>query len=316
MKLPYATIGDCHLGKEFKAGVPLNRIGEREYLVMQEFEAAMRSSATLADNVVQVGDLFNAFVVKNNVVQETFLAILDTALTFKNTTFWFYNGNHDLSKDTSLTSSFELLAQMKLPPNVKFLVGEPAVVKFGELDVAILPWNPVSSACAQAVKVHQNYQEQPSFDVVFGHWDTVDFGNDFNYVPVNHIEASVYITGHEHVKGVKTIAGKKVVITGSLQPFSHAEDPEGNQYKTVTLEEALQLDPESVKHLNLRVILKGDETPEGLNLQCLSLTFKKVEADEIEAQDLEAIEHGFDVMKIFKGALSAEALEWVNAQGE
>ena len=316
MKQSFATIGDCHLGKEFKAGVPLNRTGEREASLMELFSTTLTKLAKTSHHVVQVGDLFNSFVVKNNVVQETLMVIRDAALLNPETCFWFYNGNHDLSKDTSLTSSFELLAQMKLPANVTFIVGEPVSVQLGEYCVAFLPWNPVQSAREQVIKLHQNYQEQPKFDIAFGHWDTVNFGDDFNYVPVEHIAAELFITGHEHVAGEKVVGGKKVLVTGSIEPFSHSEDPKGNQYRTVTLEEALQLDPESVQNINLRVILKGDETPEGLSLDCLSLTFKKVEADEIEQQDLQAIEHGFDVMKIFKGALSPEALDWVNSQEE
>ena len=61
-------IGDPHLGRVFKTGVPLHRRGEREEMVWATFEKALTENTQDIDAIVIMGDLFDKMHVPNAVV--------------------------------------------------------------------------------------------------------------------------------------------------------------------------------------------------------------------------------------------------------
>ena len=120
-------------------------------------------------------------------------------------------------------------------------------------------------------------------DTVFGHFDVVDFGGH-NVVPTKLFSKhgiGLVVNGHDHLARVEWRDDVEIVVTGSMQPYTHAEDRTGELYVTATLEELQNLD---VKNKNVRVLLKdGEALPE--DLDCLSLTAKRVAVDETVTVD-------------------------------
>ncbi len=65
-------------------------------------------------------------------------------------------------------------------------------------------------------------------------------------------------------------------MVGSLQPYSHGEGP---MYVTLSLDEARQVVPETIKDRCIRIQLKQGETYD-LELDCLQLTLQRLSDDE------------------------------------
>jgi hypothetical protein len=114
------------------------------------------------------------------------------------------------------------------------------------------------------------------------------------------------VTGHWHLEGDYVVDGIDVSCTGSLEPYTHAEDPNGEIYVSLTLEQLEARDPAELRDKAVRVFLReGEELPIGLD--CLQLTGKRISeleadpetsvADRLGAFDWQAIldEHLKDV---------------------
>ena len=118
--------------------------------------------------------------------------------------------------------------------------------------------------------------------VAIGHFDLKSFGGDDSHIaPVAELHAlgvtEIY-SGHYHTEGDYDVGGGVVHCTGSMEPYSHAEDPEGIIYVTLTLEEALNAP--DLTHKCVRLILADDEEVP-YDLDCLALTYKR-EKDHVE----------------------------------
>src|SRR3546814_20896947 len=67
-------------------------------------------------------------------------------------------------------------------------------------------------------------------------------GDDSHICPTAALKAkfgdglTIY-SGHYHLPGEYEVDGHTVVCTGSMEPYSHAEDPSGDLYVTLTLAE-------------------------------------------------------------------------------
>jgi DNA repair exonuclease SbcCD nuclease subunit len=281
-------IGDPHFGIDFnKRGTPLARRGEREAMQLAQFKEELREGTRMN---VMVGDLFDRAIVDLKIVHSVYDAYAEAAAERPEVQFVLMAGNHDLFRqliDTKtgepLRGSFHALARMlQHIPNVTVLF-EPAVID----GVAFFPWQWDVTAEEQVKNIGTDIPT-----VAVGHWDLVEYGGSSDHLcPRESLAAlgvSTLISGHVHSAG--SYSG--VDCTGSMQPYTHAEDRDGRMYRTVTLEELEQIPEDDLYNLNIRVLLEpGQSLPE---VNCLSLTSKRVgQPDEVELSDVNL--GGFDL---------------------
>lgn len=262
------AIGDPHLGRKFEVGVPLDRRGQREASQMRDFREKLMEEA---DVCIVVGDLFDYPFVPYAVTDAAANAIDNAASMNPKTTYIVYAGNHDLPRDITKVGAFhELVERLVDRYSNLHLVRRPMVVE----DIAILPWEWDRRADEQV----SDLKGQTAI-AAFGHWDLVEYeGKDDHMAPTRAIQRvlgdiPVY-TGHYHVAGDYVVDGLPVVCTGSMQPYAHDQDPDGNMYVTLPLADVLDKDEDYFKDKNVRVLLKpGEELPK---LNALAVTPKRV----------------------------------------
>ncbi len=276
---PFTTIGDPHLGKVFKTGVPLHRRGDREEMVWKDFSDRLHNSPH--NFIFCVGDLFDEFVVPPEVVLRT-QEILESATNHNNDLIIvILQGNHDGSRDANKKSSFEVLRRLcKDLDNVHFAVGDKPLMfdPVEGIPYAFYGWHPFVSAA----EVANNYLP-PHITTVFGHWDLTQHGQDsHNLIPLEQLRErgikQIY-TGHNHrAEHIVYADGTEVFNVGSMQPYAHGEQEEGDTlYLTLRpeqVEEGLRIDPEAFAMSNVRVLLHDGETYVN-QFNCLSMTFKR-----------------------------------------
>lgn len=275
-------IGDPHFGIEFnKRGTPLARRGDREAMQLAQFKEELNYGSRYN---VMVGDLFDKPLVELKLVHQIYEAYKEAAEARPEVTFILLAGNHDLFRQLvdprtgeKLKGSFHALEIMLLHiPNV-IVIREPTVIA----NMVLFPWQWGVSASEQV----SEFKTLP--EIAIGHWDLVDFGGDDSHMcPVSSLRdlgvKEIY-SGHIHTAG--DYGG--VTCTGSMQPYTHAEDPEGSMYVTLTLEELDLIDHDDLKDMNVRVLLKpGEALPE---IDCLSLNAKRVD----DSGPVEVAEVGF-----------------------
>jgi DNA repair exonuclease SbcCD nuclease subunit len=275
----YEVLGDPHLGRKFETGVPLHRRGEREQMQRQQFiDALMGAKATVH---VTMGDLFDKFIVAPEVVLFAAQAYMEAASVNCNTLYVVLRGNHDVSRNTDKASSWDLFCALVDPhPNVWAISECPAALE----NFLFVPYDPFNYD-------HLKEYLSDEIDTVFSHFDIVDFGGH-NVIPTKLFAEhgiGLVVNGHDHLARVERRDGVEIVITGSMQPYTHAEDVTGAYYTTVTLEELPHLD---VKNKNVRVLLKPGETlPD--DLDCLSLTAKRITVDDeitVDTSDFDTLD--------------------------
>lgn len=288
-------LGDVHLGKKFEANVPLHRRGDREKIQWDQFVAELNDGT---EPLVQVGDIFDKTVVSNSVVWATAQALREAA---QRRPIAILRGNHDASRDSSRVSSFQILTELVRPFGVIVADEEPVVFH----DVVLIPWSPWLSA---AEMVDKWAQEISDYRTVVGHWDVVM--GDGNQLPASMLASlgvTTATTGHDHNARELEMDGVKVIVTGSMQPYSHGEDAAEQFYITMNADEAelaLQLAPETFANMCLRVI--GDwpyEVPNCLQFQV---------ARSVEVTDDEGIAQvqfeAFDLRSLFDQACEQTGL--------
>lgn len=262
MKIHY--IGDPHLGKIFKVGVPPHRRGERETKQMVRFVQELNEEA---DAIVMVGDLFDNPYVSRYVVVAAAQAALGAAMNNPHTEYWFIAGNHDMPRDLGTVAAwhtFEEIVNDRLP-NLKAL-RFPQVTPSG---IALFPWQWDALASDQV----RALAEENNVHTVVGHWDLKIFdGKDDHLAPTRLIRQTwgdvLVVSGHWHVAGDYEVDGHTVHCTGSMEPYSHGEDPGEQMYITLTPEQAAVRTDLHDKCVRL-VLPVGVEMPE---LDCLQLT--------------------------------------------
>lgn len=286
-------IGDPHLCRDFKNGTPLHRRGEREAMQMAQFKAEL---ATDADMIVMVGDLFDKPIVPLPDLNAVIEAVLDAAFANTHVRYIYMAGNHDKSRQVSIRGAWEIFDHsVSWVPNIT-VVNEPTAIE----GIMFYPWQWGVPALEQ-VEQHGS----SSCHTAIGHWDLQSFGGDDSHIcPVKALlnlnpNVSLY-SGHYHEEKTYQLEGVNVVCTGSMQPYTHAEDPTGELYVTLTLAEALARD--DLQDKCVRVLLEpGESLPQ---IDCLQLTPKRVgkEVNEIEMADLGL--GGFDVAGALKQEMS------------
>lgn len=299
MALSFELLGDPHLGRKFRTGVPLDRMGEREELQLQEFTDELCESSHEANLHICMGDLFDKFVVAPEIVLAAAGVYRMAASMFPQKRFIVLQGNHDTSRNSTRASSFDLFAAIVADiENITVVRDEPMVIgQFG-----FVPYSAFKPTAELVAQLPDN------LDAVFGHWDVVDFGGD-NVIPTKLLAKKGIdraYTGHDHLARIQERDGVEIFVTGSMQPYSHAEDPDGRLYRTVTLEELATLD---TRDLNIRVRLKEGETLP-TDLDCLSLTAIRGETEtyEVDTSDFESLDVGQMLASVLEGLSIKDAI--------
>lgn len=283
-------IGDPHLGRDFRNGTPLHRRGEREALQLAQFKEEL--ATTGVDMIVMVGDLFDKPFVPLPVINDAISAVVEAAQRSSHIDFYFLAGNHDKSRQVGVRGAWELFSVAVGWLENVYVLDVPATVS----GVAFFPWEWVGTA---AMQVHYAPMPAPAdypVEAVIGHWDCVDFGHDEHMVPVAALREKFgpdisFYTGHDHGEGPVEVKGATVNKTGSMQPYTHGEDPEGNLYVTLTPEEALARD--DLHDKCVRILLQpGEDMPD---IDCLQLTQKRADATEADVVEIEVGIGAFDL---------------------
>ena len=278
-------LGDPHLGRKFETGVPLHRKGDRERMQWEQFKTSLL--VTKADVHVTMGDLFDKFIVPPEVVLRAVDIYRRASEQNPNTIYVVLRGNHDVSRNTEKASSFDLFeAFLREDNNIWVISDAPQAYE----NMLFIPYDPFNYD-------HLEGYLNGSIDTVFSHFDIVDFGGH-NVIPTETFArhgVKTAINGHDHSRRKLVRHDVEIHVTGSMQPYSHAEDADGSLYVTCTLEELGSLD---VKDRNVRVLLQPGETLPA-DLDCLSLTAKRlglvddttatVDTSEFDAVDLDAM---------------------------
>jgi DNA repair exonuclease SbcCD nuclease subunit len=285
-------LGDTHLGRAFKTGVPLHRIGDRERMVWNQFETSLQATGLWH---IHMGDLFDKFVVPPEVVLMAAEMYREAAARHPHATFVVLMGNHDPSKDSTKRSSFDIFEALVADINNLLVIRKPTLIG----SMGFIPYSVFGSAEESLAEL----LERGTPEVIFGHFDVVDFGGS-NVVPTAALAAAgihtVY-TGHDHLARVEKRHGVTINVVGSMQPYSHAEDAEGVLYHTVPLAD---VEGHDWSNINLRVVLAdGESLPTGID--CLSLTAKRVSSAPEETVDTEEFD-GIDLTAELEAILPPE----------
>lgn len=236
------------------------------------------------DLTVQVGDLFDAMVVPYSVVWAAAQAYLDAP--GKHVVL---RGNHDASRDLDKVSAFQIFAGLVRPHGVIVVEDEPVRIE----DHVFIPWHPFIDAEGMVEDYKHIIQ---GATVAVSHYDVT--GSTTNLVPKKSLEAlgiQQIVTGHDHTPRI--IGNIRVV--GSMQPYSHGEDPTGRFYITTTLDDL----PDDVTNKCVRLVLgPGEEVPD---LDCLQLQVVREGEEGVEMEvDFEA----FDLSALFNQAVEQVGL--------
>lgn len=266
-------IGDPHLGRKFEAGVPAHRRGERETSQAAHFAAELGWDA---DIIVMVGDLFDNPYVSDAVIVAAARAVLGAAEATPDTLFIMMAGNHDKPRNLTLVGAWHAFREMTQGRFTNLhILDRPA----RQGPIAFFPWEWDRRADDQVADL----ADAVGIEHAIGHWDMSVFeGKDDHLAPVAALRAAFgdvsLWSGHYHVPRVYEIDGYPVTCIGSLEPYTHAEDPEGQRYVTLTREEALTRGDLHDKYVRV-LLAPGEEEPD---LDCMGLTHKRVRGDEEE----------------------------------
>ena len=264
-------------------------------MILAQFEREMNMVYD-GDLVVQMGDIFDRYVVPLYVIAQAAAAIQAAARQHPGVTYVFIAGNHDLSRDADRVSAFEILDQILWgTKNVTLVLDQPRVFR----GYAFLPWSPTQTAEEMVQLLPAPGGQPASYDAAFGHWDIDSFGKDLpNLLPIQALAGytgTVY-TGHVHKPQTFIKAGVDVHVVGSMQPLAHGEEAEPDMYLTMTLEE-LEANSADLTNKCIRIILApGEVAPLPGDVGCLQLTVKREGVEETDDIEVDFDDFNFGVM--------------------
>lgn len=280
----FRLIGDPHITRKFEMNVPLARRGEREASLFKDFETKLREGTERY--VIVVGDLFEKPICSLGDLYFTLDILKRAAEDQPHRDILVMCGNHDISPQANNPGAFDILKLFDGAVQNLYIVMEPTV----RGRIAMFPWQWDRTALEQLDDVRADI-----FDTAVGHWDleAYDPNHTEHLCPARELAqmgAEAIYSGHWHVAGDYTVDGLTVHCTGSMQPMTHAEDPDGKLYVTMTVQEYEETDPATLKDKYVRVLAtKGDEV-EALD-DCLGFKVQFVDA-EIGEEDRYDVEIG------------------------
>lgn len=308
-------IGDPHLGRRFVTGVPSHRIGDREAFMYSQFSRLLNTAYDpLITKIVITGDLLDKFIVSPTVILDTFNILNQVD---EDVDVFIIPGNHDLSKDTSKTSSFQLLTHLisSKCSSIKVIQkSESHTIHYNSckdiLNLYFDCYNPFSDC---TVEEDLKSMSETSTIISVGHWDSLSI-LDKGYTPHQDIltYSNLVISGHEHTYREYTYpfdkSKTKVLFAGSMQPYSHAEDPDQDIYLTVKEKDLIKYDLSKDFMYKCLRIECGPYYVLPETVECFALTYKVIveEKDDIEIdEDVTDIDGYNDLLK-----------EWVKSNKE
>ncbi|BAQ50263.1 hypothetical protein [Methylobacterium aquaticum] len=300
-------LGDPHLGRRFNKGIPVERRGERELLVLQQFKAELTAAA--ADRVethICLGDLFDKPQVDYATLIHAACIYRDAASNSPGTTFYIIQGNHDDSRDLAEVTAWDVFQGLIVTsPNI-VCVTEPMIVP--DLGAALFPWKPDETAVEMVGRVAMGGLYGVKLTTAYGHWDVDPRSASHNLIPTKELAAlgiTKAYTGHVHLPSILKRDGIEVEVIGSMQPYAQGEDGGQGPVRYVTLsadDQLLYSAGAMLKDCCVRVILKPGESWEGPIPECRSWDIQRARPVDAEAPADVSME-GFDTMAVTLRAL-------------
>jgi len=296
-------LGDPHLGRQFKTGVPLGRRGMREQSMQGDFVRGLRPTGPVH---ICMGDLFDDTVVPYADVVFAASTYRQTAAQFPGTTFYILQGNHDKSRDAGVVAAWDLFCMlMDATPNVVCVTEPMAVAGVGLL----LPWHPFRTAVEQLGDGAEAVLY--GLTTAYGHWDTDPRGSHHNLIPTQAL-AKIGIerafTGHVHLPTTFHRDGVDVTVVGSMQPYAQGEDGGQGSVRYVTLDlerlhELMEVAPASLCNACVRLRLAPGEQYDGEIPDCWSWNVERARPVAVDEEPEDASMDGFDTARAGKAAL-------------
>ena len=254
-----SVITDTHFGRTFKEGVSLDRRGEYEAKILDDFGEFLLHPQT--NIVVHAGDLFDTPEVNYEVLLKVYSKIRNAALENPLVCYYFIAGNHDLNRDDSKNEhcSFRLLQiLLKTERNVEFVL-ENLVVRRDNAVIDLFPWD----------YKNEEFKVYPEANYVIGHF------ND----PVPEAIANfkgIKLSGHFHKRH---LTADGTFFVGSFYPIAFGEESDDSEMITLTLNQYENMNNEELKNKRVRILLKEGETLP-VEHDCLQLIGKKVSEEK------------------------------------
>lgn len=254
-----SVITDTHFGRTFKEGVSLDRRGEYEAKILDDFGEFLLHPQT--NLVVHAGDLFDTPEVNYEVLLKVYSKIRNAALENPLVCYYFIAGNHDLNRDDSKNEhcSFRLLQiLLKTERNVEFVL-ENLVVRRDNAVIDLFPWD----------YKNEEFKVSPEVNYVIGHF------ND----PVPEAIANfkgIKLSGHFHKRH---LTADGTFFVGSFYPIAFGEESDDSEMITLTLNQYENMNNEELKNKRVRILLKEGETLP-VEHDCLQLIGKKVSEEK------------------------------------
>ena len=254
-----SVITDTHFGRTFKEGVSLDRRGEYEAKILDDFGEFLLHPQT--NIVVHAGDLFDTPEVNYEVLLKIYSKIRNAALENPLVCYYFIAGNHDLNRDDSKNEhcSFRLLQiLLKTEKNVEFVL-ENLVVCRDNAVIDLFPWD----------YKNEEFKVFPEANYVIGHF------ND----PVPEAIANfkgIKLSGHFHKRH---LTADGTFFVGSFYPIAFGEESDDSEMITLTLNQYENMNNEELKNKRVRILLKEGETLP-VEHDCLQLIGKKVSEEK------------------------------------
>ena len=254
-----SVITDTHFGRTFKEGVSLDRRGEYEAKILDDFGEFLLHPQT--NIVVHAGDLFDTPEVNYEVLLKVYSKIRNAALENPLVCYYFIAGNHDLNRDDSKNEhcSFRLLQiLLKTERNVEFVL-ENLVVRRDNAVIDLFPWD----------YKNEEFKVYPEANYVIGHF------ND----PVPEAIANfkgIKLSGHFHKRH---LTADGTFFVGSFYPIAFGEESDDSEMITLTLNQYENMNNEELKNKRVRILLKEGETLP-VEHDCLQLIGKKVNEEK------------------------------------
>lgn len=277
-KLDFVMVTDTHFGRVFKEGIPLDRRGEYENKIYDDFMNFLQEKGA-NKTVIHAGDLFDSPFVNNDVLMKVYQILSDCCYPLSH--YYFIAGNHDLSKDESKQgcTSFHILSKLlEYRSNIHFIEETPEIVENGLL---LVPYSHFKTA-EQLVNDGLNIK----VNAVIGHFDdpvppTLAFFNGKKF------------SGHFHKRH---ITNDGTFFIGSLYPIAFGEETDDSFMETMTLEEYNKRDESELKDKRIRILLKdGEELP--TEFSCLQLIGKKEKTEDVDIEVKSDVD--FDFKSLF-----------------
>ena len=254
-----SVITDTHFGRTFKEGVSLDRRGEYEAKILDDFGEFLLHPQT--NIVVHAGDLFDTPEVNYEVLLKVYSKIRNAALENPLVCYYFIAGNHDLNRDDSKNEhcSFRLLQiLLKTEKNVEFVL-ENLVLCRDNAVIDLFPWD----------YKNEEFKVFPEANYVIGHF------ND----PVPEAIANfkgIKLSGHFHKRH---LTADGTFFVGSFYPIAFGEESDDSEMITLTLNQYENMNNEELKNKRVRILLKEGETLP-VEHDCLQLIGKKVSEEK------------------------------------